>query len=71
MTPDQIEAEAAFAEEIYKGLSDPDPETNSKISEATKLRRIRDYGGIEQYMRLRVEEREKRTGKKLTLEDLP
>jgi hypothetical protein len=35
------------------------------------FRRIRDYGGIEAYMRLRVEEREKRTGKKLTIDDLP
>jgi hypothetical protein len=61
----------AFAEKIYEEFSDPNPETSSKIGEATKLRRIRDYGGIEQYMRLRVEEREKRTGKKLTLEDLP
>jgi hypothetical protein len=40
MTPAQIEAEAAYAEKIYKELVlDPTPETKRKISEAIKLRR--------------------------------
>jgi hypothetical protein len=42
-----------------------------KSGTCQNFRRIRDYGGIEAYMRLRVEEREKRTGKKLTIDDLP
>lgn len=40
MTPAQIEAEAAYAEKVYKELVlNPTPETKRKISEAIKLRR--------------------------------
>jgi hypothetical protein len=39
MTPEQLEAEAAFAKEIFFELSDPTPETDRKISEAIKLKR--------------------------------
>jgi hypothetical protein len=46
-------------------------ELPSGTEPSRSFRRIRDYGGIENYPRLRVEGREKRTGKTLTTEDLP
>ena len=52
-------------------LEDRTNELPSSTKPSRNFRRIRDYGGIENYLRLRVEEREKRTGKKLTTEDLP
>jgi hypothetical protein len=39
MTPEQREAEAAYAKKIYLELTNPTPETSRKISEAIKLRR--------------------------------
>jgi hypothetical protein len=39
MTQEQIEAEAAFADKIYRELSNPSPETSQKIREAIKLGR--------------------------------
>jgi hypothetical protein len=39
MTPEQIEAEAAYAKKIYEKFSNPTPETRRKISETIKLKR--------------------------------
>jgi hypothetical protein len=39
MTPEQLEAEAAYATKIYEELSNPTPETRRRISEAIKLKR--------------------------------
>jgi hypothetical protein len=50
-------------------IAQPDQDEDDGIDRS--FRRIRDYGGIENNLRLRVEEREKRTGKTLTTEDLP
>jgi hypothetical protein len=52
-------------------LEDQTNELPSNTEPSRMYRRIRDYGGLENYLRLRVEDREKRTGKKLTIEDLP
>ena len=50
-------------------IAQPDQDEDDGIDRS--FRRIRDYGGIENNLRLPVEEREKRTGKTLTTEDLP
>jgi hypothetical protein len=39
MTPEQLQAEAAFAKKSFLEFSDPTPETARKISEAIKLKR--------------------------------
>ncbi len=39
MTPEQKEAEAAFAKEIYEELSNPTPEARRQLHEAIRLRR--------------------------------
>ncbi len=39
MTPEQIEAEAAYAKEIHERLSNPSPEETRKIFEAIERRK--------------------------------
>jgi hypothetical protein len=39
MTPEQLEAEAAYAKKIFLEFSDPTPETKRKIREAIRLKK--------------------------------
>jgi hypothetical protein len=39
MTPEQLEAEAAYAKKVFLEFSNPTPETHRKISEVIKLKR--------------------------------